>query len=119
NDEGQKIERKWNDPQQRNGGEIGGEVGRDAQHQARGHKRQQEPEAASTPGRGRFRFFSDMLLDLLVAGLSPQNPAADQDADSVERKTPAPAPGLLAKSPNRLKSDRIREQRQKAARVTC
>ena len=49
-DERQQVDRERHHPQQRHGRHVGGEIGRDSQHQTRGNEREQDP--ASPPQRG-------------------------------------------------------------------
>src|SRR5215213_8444607 len=50
-DEREEVQRERYHPQQRNGRDVGGYIGRYPQHQARRHERQPHPPGPAQPGR--------------------------------------------------------------------
>jgi hypothetical protein len=118
----QQIHRQRHDPEERNRGYVGREVGRHAQHQAGGDGGKRDP-AESARERQRLEDVDHRLRDRIDCGgrqrrtLAPGDDAGDGHHQPEEDVAGGPGRALQGQRHRRLDEGRIREQRQQAAGV--
>ncbi len=114
NREAQQIQAERQHPQQRHRNDVGGDVGRGGEHQARRHQRQHDPvRDAPRAGRGAGRGgFGDHR-----GGRAAQRQRTGCDQQRNENITTTPQPALAPKCKAGFDDQRIGDQAGKAAEI--
>ncbi len=116
-DEGHKIERERDHPEERRRGDVRSQMRGDRDQQGRRNGGEPDPDQRIQPGRRRRAAAVGLRRGLERAAGPPQQHPADRDQDDQQIEQNRPDAGLLAELAERLDHERIAQQRQEAADI--
>ena len=115
-DESEKVKCEWKHPKERHAGDIGGDVIRDAKHEAGWHERETDP-LENGFSRDSLRGARRERRSLRSHSTRPRQQRAAEDAAGEYPEGQRPESNLLVKSQVRFEDERIGEERAEAAEI--